>query len=213
MASFSSLPWELRDRIYRCALTTDREIILEPSKVGPYVSPSPEKPLSITLLGVSKAIHDEAASVLYGNNRFCLPIRLPTSKIPFFVKYGSLFKDIRVRCCMGTSLECMYEAPATLQAPEPRMGETSGEEQLEAPYADASHRKYLLAQFTNLRTIKFDVCLDEPVPGTDGILTEHSFSYRKTARLLMTTLKSKTPSRELQLHHRGVAMGKFLSTP
>jgi hypothetical protein len=70
---FIDLPIEIRNEIYRLLLVNP--LLEESSSVGLYEEFNPHKyELSPALLQVSKQIHHEASSILYGQNRFFLTV-------------------------------------------------------------------------------------------------------------------------------------------
>ncbi len=78
MPTFKSLPVEIRNDIYRLLLCPNdgigrrgRHIVPVPLVKGEIkYNPHPHKPIHPAVLGVSRQIHDESASVLYGVNCF-----------------------------------------------------------------------------------------------------------------------------------------------
>lgn len=101
MATFTTIPLELRNKIYEFCLVTD--IVINPylasyerdDGVKPYCRSGQN--LAISLLGVNESIQDEAATVLFGKNTWHLAFQddqiIPQ---PLWRKYADYFRYLHV---------------------------------------------------------------------------------------------------------------------
>lgn len=104
MLSFLDLPTELRGIIYGLCLVADHIVVPNPTKWERNdlrkkltERASQDVPqLSVALLGTCRKIHEEAAVVLYGRNRFRLPTTRQRCRGTIFQRYASLFRHISV---------------------------------------------------------------------------------------------------------------------
>lgn len=104
MTSFLNLPIELRVIIYGLSLVADHILVPNPTnwertELNEQITERPNQDvaqLSVALLGTCRKIHEEAAIVLYGRNRFRLPTSRKRCRGTVFQRYASLFRHINI---------------------------------------------------------------------------------------------------------------------
>lgn len=169
MPCFWGLLRETHDLVYRYALPTDQEVVIEPSNGSPDTLEPCRlvKPLADALLRVSNVIHNESTLVLYGDNQYRLPESLPPRPGSIFVRYAPLFRHVNVYYYLRTISDSTIEL--SISAPQPKSTkwdlprrerqltryERPKKERPRASFTKSAHKRRLLRSLTGLESVKY----------------------------------------------------------